>query len=169
MSLLSLLAAAIPFLCGLAGAVLSSLPLSLTHGEVPPPLLSFMAVYFWCLVRPDLMPVAAAFALGFVQDFLSGTPLGFWTAAFVATYGLLDRQRETFAGLAGMGAILGFALAMLVACGIVYGIAAVYFWRVPPIMPQILQLAVSVLCYVAVLPLLNGIQHRIVGPLRSEF
>ena len=29
--------------------------MSLLGGLVPPPLLALMPVYFWCLVRPDLM------------------------------------------------------------------------------------------------------------------
>jgi len=28
---------------------------------------------------------------------------------------------------------------------------------------------VSLVCYIPVLPVLNGVQHRIVGPLRREF
>jgi rod shape-determining protein MreD len=169
MSLSSLFAAIVPVLCGLLGVVLSSLPVSLAGGAIPPPLLGFMAVYFWALVRPDLMPPAGVFIVGLAQDLFSGAPPGFWTAAFIATYALLDRQREAMASLAGFGAILGFALAMLFASAAVYLIAWFYFRHLPPLAPLALQVGVSVLCYVPVLPILNGIQHRIVGPLRSDF
>src|SRR6266513_5610538 len=125
MSLSALIAAAVPLFFGLLGAALSSLPISFTAGALPAPLLSFMAVYFWNLVRPDLMPPAAAFVIGLAQDILSGGPPGLWTTAFIATYALLDRQRETFAGLAGAGAILGFALAMLFVSTAAYGIGTV--------------------------------------------
>ena len=65
----------------LVGVVLiSNLPISLTGGLVPPPLLGLMPVYFWCLVRPDLMTPAAVFAIGVLQDMLSGGPPGVWTA-----------------------------------------------------------------------------------------
>ena len=168
MSISSVIAAIIPLLCGLLGAVLGNIPVSLSGGILPPPLLSFMAVYFWCLVRPDLMPPAAAFAIGLAQDLLSGSPPGFWTAAFIAAYVLLDRQRESLAALASAGAVLGFALAMLFVSAAVYLIACIYFWHMMPLMPLILQVGVSVLCYVIVLPVLNGIQHGIVGALRSE-
>jgi hypothetical protein len=36
-------------------------------------------------------------------------------------------------------------------------------------MPLLLQVAVTMVCYIPGLPLLNAVQHRIVGPLRSEF
>ena len=169
MSFSSLFAAVIPVLCGLFGAALSGIPVSLTGGVVPPPVLAFMPVYFWCLVRPDLMPPAAVFIIGLAQDLFSGSPPGLWTASFIAAYALLDRQRESFAGLAGIGAILGFALAALVACGTAYLMGCFYFQRFPTMTPLVFQLLVTVVCYIPVLPVLNGIQHRIVGPLRSEF
>jgi rod shape-determining protein MreD len=169
MSLSSAFAAVIPVLTGIFGALLSSIPVSLTGGIVPPPLLAFMPVYFWCLVRPDLMPVAAVFTVGLAQDLFSGSPPGMWTASFIVSYALLDRQRDSFAALAGIGAILGFALASLLACGTAYLIACFYFQRFPAMTPLVFQLLVTVVCYVPGLLVLNGIQHRIVGPLRSEF
>lgn len=169
MSLSSLFAAIIPVLCGLLGVGLSAMPVSLTGGAVPPPLLGFMPVYFWGLFRPDLMPPAAVFVIGLAQDLLSGAPPGFWTASFIASYAFVDRQRDSLGGLAGIGAILGFALAALI-CGMAaYVIAWIYYWHVPPLTPLLLQVAVTMVCYIPALPLLNAIQHRIVGPLRSEF
>jgi rod shape-determining protein MreD len=156
MSPTSLLAAIVPAFCGLLGAVLANLPVSLTGGLVPGPLLALMPVYFWGLVRPDLMPVAAAFAVGLCQDLLSGSPPGFWTVSFVATYALLDR-------------ILGFALAALVAVATVYFVAWFYFLHRPPLTPLVLQLVASVLWYVPALPVLNWIQRNVVGALRTEF
>jgi rod shape-determining protein MreD len=169
MSLSSLFAAIVPVLCGLIGVVLSCMPISLSGGVVPPPLLGFMPVYFWGLIRPDLMTPAAVFAVGLAEDLLSGSPPGFWTLSFIASYAFVDRQRDSFAGLAGIGAILGFALAMLIAAAAAYLIAALSFWHWPPLTPLVLQVVVTVLCYVPALPLMNGIQHRVVGPLRSEF
>ena len=80
---------------------------------MPPPLLALMPVYFWCLVRPDLMTPAAAFAIGLLQDMLSGGPPGVWTLSFVVTYAVIERQRDAFAGLSGLAAVLGFATAAL--------------------------------------------------------
>jgi hypothetical protein len=36
-------------------------------------------------------------------------------------------------------------------------------------MPLLLQVAVTMVCYIPGLPLLNAIQRRVVGSLRSEF
>ena len=39
-----------------SGRFVANIPVSLVGGLLPPPLLALMPVYFWCLVRPDLMP-----------------------------------------------------------------------------------------------------------------
>src|SRR5258708_21678523 len=99
----------IPMLCGLLGVVIANIPISVLGGLVPPPLLALVPVYFWCLVRPDLMTPAVAFAIGLSEDVLSGGPPGVWTLAFVLTYALVARRRDSFAGLSGLAAVVGLA------------------------------------------------------------
>jgi rod shape-determining protein MreD len=165
----SAFAAVIPFLSGLLCAVIANIPISFFDGIVPPPLLALMPVYFWCLVRPDLMPPSAAFAIGLVEDLLSGGPPGVWALSFLCCYAIVDRQRDTFAGLAGYGAILGFAAAMLVASGVAYATVSLLNSRLLPTETLMLEVGVSVVFYIPALWLMNGIQHRIIGPLRSGF
>jgi rod shape-determining protein MreD len=162
-------AAVIPLACGIFGALIANMPISIFGGHLPPPLIALMPVYFWCLVRPDLMPPWVAFAIGILEDLLSGGPPGVWAAAFVASYALVDRQRESFAGLAGFGAIIGFAAAMSTACAVAFLIAAFYYWRFPPISMLIVQFAVTILFYIPGAAFLNLIHRRLVGPLRSDF
>ncbi|HEY4115545.1 MAG TPA: rod shape-determining protein MreD [Rhizomicrobium sp.] len=161
--------AIIPLFCALVGVVVSSIPLSLSDGRIPPPLFALMCIYFWSLVRPDLVPPGVVFVIGLAEDLLSGGPPGLWTASFIITYILLDRQREVFASLAGWAAILGFAVAMLIASVSAYGIGWLWYLRQPPIEPLALQLAVSILFYVPVGSFLNWLNRRMVGPMRSDF
>src|ERR1700754_3486865 len=79
----------LPLLCGLVAVLISNLPLSLTNGLVPAPLLGLVPIYFWCLVRPDLMTPAAAFGIGMLEDIMSGAPPGVWTLSFVAAYAIV--------------------------------------------------------------------------------
>jgi rod shape-determining protein MreD len=162
-------AAITPFLCSLFAIALANMPVSLLGGLVPPPLFALMPVYFWCLVRPDLMPPALAFGIGILEDLFSGGPPGVWAASFVAAYAVVDRQRDTFAGLSGIGAILGFAAAMLVASVTAYIIVSIYYGLLPPIAPLVVEIAVSVLFYVPAAIALGFIHRRLVGPQRSEF
>jgi rod shape-determining protein MreD len=159
----------IPVLLGLLGAVIANIPVSAFGGWMPPPLLALMPIYFWCLVRPDLMSPVWAFVIGVLQDLMSGGPPGIWAASFIAMYALLDRQRDVFAGLSGWGAVLGFATAALTVCSTAYVILAVYDWGLRPLAPFAMQFAVTVIFYVPAAFVLGFVHRRLVGPLRSDF
>jgi rod shape-determining protein MreD len=162
-------AAIIPFSCALIGVFLSNFPVVLLPTELKPPMLSLMPIYFWCLVRPDLMPPTAVLILGVLEDFFSGSPPGVWTLSFVATYALVDRQRDAFAGLSGVVAILGFGAAMLVATAVAWIVATFVYGHLPPLAPLSMQFAMSIVFYIPVAMLLGLIHRRLVGPLRSDF
>jgi rod shape-determining protein MreD len=162
------LAPVVPLLCGFLAVLLSNIPISLVGGMVPAPLLALVPIYFWCLVRPDLMTPAAAFAIGILQDILAGSPPGIWTLAFVLTYALVDRQREGFAGLSGLGAVLGFAAAALVACTVAYLVTALLY-HAPPLGPMLGELAVTVLFFIPGAFVVGAIHHRLVGAQRHDF
>jgi rod shape-determining protein MreD len=163
-----LFAGIVPFACGVLGAVFANLPVSFTSDLLPPPLLALMPVYFWSLVRPDLMPPWAAFALGLLQDLLSGMPPGVWAASFVASYALIDRQRDTFAGLSGWAAILGFGIVALVANICAFLLVAFYFMRIPPVTPALGLLVATVALYMPTALVLGGIHRRLVGSARTH-
>jgi rod shape-determining protein MreD len=142
-------ASIIPVLFAVLGTLIANLPLSLLGGIVPPP--------FW------------AFAIGILEDLLSGGPAGVWAVAYVATYAVIDRQRDAFAGLSGFGAIMGFATATAIACATAYLVVAIYYWHFPPLAPVMSELAMSVVCYVPVVAFLVFVHRRFVGPMRHDF
>ena len=166
------LIAVIPMLCGLAGVLIANIPISLLGGLVPPPLLALVPVYFWCLVRPDLMTPAVSFTIGFAEDVLSGGPPGIWTLAFVLTYALVARQRESFAGLSGLVAVLGFAAAATIACTIAYVTVAVLALlsglHLPPMAPIVSELAMTVLFYAPTTLVVSWLHHKLVGASRGD-
>ena len=164
-----IVASVIPVTLAILGTFIANLPVSFTHDLVPPPLLGLMPIYFWCLVRPDLMPPFWAFAIGLLEDMLSNGAAGVWTVSFVVTYALIDRQRDTFAGLSGLAAIFGFAIAAAIACASAYAVVCVYNWRMVPLAPVMGELAMSVIFYVPVAMFLGAVHRRLVGPLRSDF
>lgn len=66
--------------------------------EVAPlvPALGVVAVYYWSVFRPDLMPAWLIFLLGLFQDLLTAAPLGTGLLALVAIYFLVASQRRIF-------------------------------------------------------------------------
>jgi len=159
----------IPVLFGLFGVVITNVPISAFGSWIPAPMYALMPVYYWCLVRPDLMTPGWAFLIGFIHDIVSGEPPGLWAASFVATYAIIDKQRDAFAGLSGFGAILGFATATLVACSAHYVIFSLYHWHLMPVTGSIKEFAVTSILYIPVVVVLAYMHRRFVGPLRSEF
>lgn len=166
---LRMLGGAFPVALGLIGVVIANLPITFTSDQLPAPLVGLMPVYFWCLVRPDLMSPAWAFVIGFLADLFGPGMPGVWAASFIATYAIVSRQREAFAGLSGFAAVLGFATAALVACSADYIITCLFAWRLLPAGGEMAELFSSVVLYVPIAAFLGYVQRRFVGASRSDF
>ncbi len=99
-----------PVLLTLALTLLSQVP---THipalaGVMPP--LALMGVYYWAIYRPDLFTAGTAFAIGFLQDLISGTPLGVSALVLLLAHGVAASQRRYFLGHGFLAVWWGFAL-----------------------------------------------------------
>lgn len=159
----------VPVLCGFIGVLLAAIPVSSLSGFVPAPLYALMAIYFWCLVRPDLMTPLWVFLIGLCYDLIAGPPIGLWAASFVATYAVIDQQRDNFAGLSGIGAMIGFAMAVFVTCLTYYAVFCLYRWQILPPGDLIKEFAVTVIAYIPLLFALDWIHRHFVGPARRDF
>lgn len=60
----------LPALLGLFLILFSLVPVGAPNLSGIMPLFSVMAIYYWSIYRPDLMPGWAAFSLGLLQDIL---------------------------------------------------------------------------------------------------
>ena len=78
--------------------LLSVAPLRLPFaGQVTPPL-GLIAVYFWALNRPGLLPPSVVFVLGLLQDAIAGTPLGTSSLIFLLVHWATGSLRRYLAG-----------------------------------------------------------------------
>ena len=84
-----------------------ALPFSM-KGVLKAPLL-LMAVYYWAIYRPTLVPVWFVFVMGFLMDLLSGTALGLNALIFVLTQWAVLRQRRFLMGQPFIMIWVGFA------------------------------------------------------------
>lgn len=168
MSPARILASLTPVLLAVFAAILANLPVSVTGGLVPTPLLALAPIYFWVLVRPDLMSPFAVLTLGLIEDLLSGGPPGLWAAGFLAAFALADRNRDAFAGLSGIGAVLGFAAAMFAAAGVTFVLGAVIYGRLPPMAPLLLQSVVTIIFYPLLAVIMGWVHRNWVGAQRSD-
>src|SRR5271154_1788743 len=84
----------LPALSALVLCVIAVLPVGIPQwGAMAPPLM-LIGVFYWSLVRPDLMPPSAAFALGLFQDLLTGAPLGSGALVMVLTQWIMRSQQR---------------------------------------------------------------------------
>jgi rod shape-determining protein MreD len=91
-------------------ALLNVVPLGLPAISDVTPVVTMMAVFYWAVYRPDLLPPVVVFALGLAQDILLGNPTGLMALTLLAMHGVTITQRPAFLGKPFAVAWLGFAV-----------------------------------------------------------
>lgn len=124
----------------LAGLV----PLHLPAFGAVAPALALMAVYYWGIHRPDLFPAILSFAIGLLQDLLSGGPVGLNALIFVLTHRIVLSQRRHFVSTTFLMLWWGFAMVALGAAILSWFAVSALTFAVVPLRPLLLQAAVTV-------------------------
>lgn len=86
----------LPFISTLVLILLTQLQYKLFFLDNLFPFLSLVAVYYWCIFKPRLMPVSVVFLLGLLQDILSGGPLGMMALLLILVRIFVVRQGSRF-------------------------------------------------------------------------
>ncbi len=60
------------------------------------PMLTMIAIFYWTVYRPDLIPPVFIFFIGLIQDVLVGSLLGMNALALLLVYGITLTQRQVF-------------------------------------------------------------------------
>jgi rod shape-determining protein MreD len=113
-----------PFVITLLLALAPALPLHLPHETDLVPAFTLMSVFYWTVYRPDLMPASAVFAIGVIQDFAAGAPLGITSLILLGTHGVVLGQRRLFVGKPFAMAWSGFLLIDAVATVVSWAFAS---------------------------------------------
>jgi rod shape-determining protein MreD len=87
-----------PFALTIALLLVSLVPLRLPAYSSVTPSFMVMAVYFWTLYRPDLMPLSAVFVIGLLQDLLTGGILGVSPLVLLTLSVATSSQRRFLSG-----------------------------------------------------------------------
>ena len=140
-----------PFFIGVALILISLMPLSVSGGLFTTPAFPLMAIYFWGLNRPELMPPLAVFGLGVMQDLLTGGPLGLWAFVYLIAYAFVDTQRLILMSRVPHRVWMGFGLVMLVAALTAWAAASLALGQ--PISPA--RFAIQALISTAIYPVVG--------------
>ncbi|MDC1050438.1 rod shape-determining protein MreD [bacterium] len=101
---------ATPTLIATVLVILTQAPL-LLPGIAPVTLgLSLIAVHYWALHQPEMLPAVAIFFVGLLQDMLVGTPIGLSAFSLLCAYGIIVSQRRFFQGKSFLLIWCGFSM-----------------------------------------------------------
>jgi len=96
------------------------LPLPIAGYSMAGPALVLISVYYWSVLRPDLMPLYAVFLIGLLRDLLLGMPLGATALVLLLVQAVVIGQRRFILGRPFWIFWLGFALTAPVALGVTW-------------------------------------------------
>ncbi len=103
-----------PFLITITLVIVAQVPMHLPAAISIAPALALIAVYFWGLHQPDLIPAPVVFLIGLLQDILTGVPFGLNALILLVVYGIVVSQRRFFFGKSFAVLWWGFATLSLV-------------------------------------------------------
>lgn len=150
-----------PLVTGLLLVMLSVLPLPVPYYGSVSVNLGVMAVFYWVVYRPDLMPYSGAFIIGLWQDVMVGAPLGVNAFALLVVHMLLVAQRRFFQGKTFSVIWWAFAIIALIASIVTWVLIMVLHsvWLSPS--PAIFQFIMTVALYPFVTWFFARTQHAI--------
>lgn len=111
------------------------------------PLLPLVAIHYWVIRRPAVMPVWFVFLCGLFLDALSNGPLGFWSFIYLIGYSLASLARDTKVARGVMTRWLEFIVCMSFVALAVWMLSSFYFTRVFDWRPLAACVAVTALVY----------------------
>ena len=154
----------LPTLISIVLALAVVLPIGLPHwGELAPPLL-LIAVYYWSVVRPDLMPPTAAFVLGLFQDLLTSAPLGSGALVMVLTQWTMRGQRRYLANRPFFLMWAAFAPVVAIAGMLDWLIYALFTFQAAPIVGALVRMVLGFVLFPVVAWLVLIPAHRTLPP-----
>lgn len=151
--------AAMPTMLGIFGALLLASPLRLFQGSLPTPLIPLVVVYFWSLYSPGHLPAVSIFAIGVIQDLLSGGPLGLWPAVYLAVQYVALSQQSYFLGREVHVVWMGFAVAAASVSVILWMFMSLLSGALLPIGGLVLQMLTTIAVY-PIFAIVFGSLHR---------
>lgn len=137
--------------------LIGMVPVYLPGFQPVAPAVAVVSVYYWAIHRPDLLRPSTAFAIGLLQDLLSGAPLGMNALLLVLTHWVVVTQRRFFLGNSFLLLWWGFSLIML-------GVAVVQWFAFSVLSARLLSMAPALfqaLTTIALFPLLAWLFIRV--------
>lgn len=125
------------------------------------PMLPLAAVFFWAVHDPRLLPPVAVFAIGLLNDALSGAPMGATAVVLLVVYGTTLYQRRFFHNRSFAQVWVGFALVAFGAAVVSWLVAMLVSGMFMPPRAAVFQYLLTIAVYPLVTWMLHGAQQLI--------
>ena len=119
------------------------------------PLISFTAVFYWTIFRPNVLPKWLVFVFGLTEDALYGLPLGYHTLVLMIFYGMVSNQRKHLAQQPFFVLWFLFGVSILFASLLLWITLSLYMTHILSIEPVVIQWAVTFAVYPLLYMLFN--------------
>ncbi|MDX1711353.1 MAG: rod shape-determining protein MreD [Rhodovibrionaceae bacterium] len=127
--------------------LLSMLPLGVPGFAPVMPALAVIAVYYWAVHRPDLLPIWAVFGIGLFSDLLRGEGLGVGVLLVLLVYGIVVSQRRFFVSRSFLVIWFGFTLVALASSSLMWALHSLLASQFLDPRPAIFQYLTTVAAY----------------------
>jgi rod shape-determining protein MreD len=143
----------LPALLGVLLVVLSTIPFYIPgYGPVAANLV-LMAVFYWAVHRPDLLPPITVFLIGLLQDILVGMPPGMNALVLLIVRSIAVSQGRVFRGRSFIILWWGFGTVALASAFVVWALTAIYVVSAVDPSPGLFQAGMTT----ALFPFLAGL------------
>ena len=127
--------------------VVSQIPLQIPNAGPVFPDIVLIAVFYWAVHRPDLMPFWVVFLIGLLQDLLGGDALGVSSMVYLAVFWTVAAQQRFFMSRSFGVIWAGF---IVIGAGVVvlsWGLHALILGRQVQIGPALFQYLTTIAAY----------------------
>ena len=128
---------------------------------IPP--LAVMAVYYWGIYRPDLLPKGLIFFVGIFHDALVGGPFGLWPLIYLAVHAVMTAQRRFFLGKKFILEWVGFMLIVPVIFAVIWLVGSLFVGPRGDLLATALQAMVTIIMYPVLAWLMGRVRQSVGG------
>lgn len=119
--------------------ILTLVPISIPGLASFLPDVCLISIYYWTILRPDVMPYWFVFLLGLVKDAMLGNPLGLFSLIFILFRLLVERQRVLLAKETFLATWINFSLLALATLVASWLLMCLYLKTVIPLIDIAMQ------------------------------
>ena len=141
---------------------------SLPHAGDFKPFFLLMAVYYWAIYRPTIIPAFYVFALGIVFDLQAGLPVGLTALTLILCKTIVQSQRTFLMGQPYITVWIGFAVICLVSVFLQWLAMSIYTGGFVPMTPALVAAGFSIMIFLLISLILLGV-HRILPLSHSTY